>query len=180
MHYCFFLFSISDAGRKTITIKGEKFAASEARLKTYSIIYKDMTKRNNYSRVPEYWSKHKSLRHVRHKSGCVRVKLSSRSVWYKEVSRLVMKTWEDDKVGQGSDAAGLRPHGIRIRNIFCIENPRLYNRYITQKQVHCSNANRYPCPKIHELQNERRVRTSNLSRLRTDSSTMSTPTANYR
>lgn len=138
-----------------------------------------MTKRNNYSRVPEYWSKHKSLRHVRHKSGCVRVKLSSRSVWYKEVSRLVMKTWEDDKVGQGSDAAGLRPHGIRIRNIFCIENPRLYNRYITQKQVHCSNANRYPCPKIHELQNERRVRTSNLSRLRTDSSTMSTPTANY-
>lgn len=148
-------------------MKGEKSAASETKLKICSIIYKDWAKRiarNNVSRVPEYWSKYKNLRHVQHGSGCARVRLSPRSVWYKEVSRLVTKTWEDDKVGQGNDAAGLGPHRIRIRNIFCIENPRLYSRYMTKRQGHCLAANRNPCPKINELLHERRIQTSNLSR----------------
>lgn len=154
-----------DKKKKTITVKGEKSAASETKLKICSIIYKDWAKRiarNNVSRVPEYWSKYKNLRHVQHGSGCARVRLSPRSVWYKEVSRLVTKTWEDDKVGQGNDAAGLGPHRIRIRNIFCIENPRLYSRYMTKRQGHCLVANRNPCPKINELLHERRIQTSNL------------------
>lgn len=142
-------------------MKGEKSAATEARLKIYSIIYRDWAKRTvrrNFIRVPEYWSKFKSLSN-RHGSGSARVRLSPRSVWFKEVSRLVMQTWEGYKVGQGNDAAGLVPHRIRIRNIFCIENPRLYRNYMTKKA-----ANGKPCPKINELLNERRIKTSNLSR----------------
>lgn len=81
---------------------------------------------------------------------------------FQEVSNLVMKTWEANKVGHGSDAQGLGQHTIRIRKILCVENSSLYRKYMSKREdlKHVASVNR--CPSVKGLQGERQIMTQNL------------------
>lgn len=88
---------------------------------------------HSMDRYPVYW---KIKNHKDAASGAMRqrVLLDSSSPWYSEVSEVVMKTWDQQKVGQGKDSKNLGTHAIKIVNISCNESPLLWERYMAKKK----------------------------------------------
>ena len=110
-------------------------------------------------RYPVYWQNVKSADFslsVESK----RQQLRAGDLLYKEVEKLVIGTWEADKIGQGRDASNLSHRSISVRNIWVIENPSLFGEYMEKKKRLCKIAgvNRLP-PRISGLKGEHEVKT---------------------
>lgn len=83
---------------------------------------------------PVYW-KNKNPQDAESSAMRQRVPLDSSSPWYSEVSEVVMKTWDQQKVGQGKDSKNLGTHAIKIVKIFCNESPLLLERYMAKRKL---------------------------------------------
>jgi len=90
--------------------------------------------------------------------GSRRQPLTPKDALYREVEKLVIDTWEKNKVGQGRDAVNLSYSGIAVTKIWLIENPSLFAEYAERKKRLCKNAGvNHPPPRIDGLKGEREV-----------------------
>lgn len=91
--------------------------------------------------VPEYWEKFKqglishaitSFQLLFKGKDYFKIRLKEMDPVYKAIIQLINKTWDEHKVGQGKDAAGLgqlRYRSMRVTKIERIENLHLYEKY---------------------------------------------------
>jgi len=108
-------------------------------------------------RYPSYWLNAKNTDfHLILDSR--RQRLQPKDAVYHEVEKLVVKTWEADKVGLGRDAVNLSHRSIAVKKIWLIENPSLFAEYTEKRKRLCKMAavNRPP-PRISGLKGEHEV-----------------------
>ena len=109
---------------------------------------------------PSYWTTHKQDSATSNNTcSPTRVPLAATSELYKGVEKMLLETWEPTKIGHGNDAANLSHSKIVIRNIWCIENPALYQKYLAQKKIITYCAKRTPFPMVNGLKGEWQVKT---------------------
>ena len=92
--------------------------------------------------TPHYWKKYPSVDDAglhSLKTACEKVPINLTKKVALCIVKLINETWKRDKIGQGSDARGLRHSGIRVKSINRIENPSLFLKYI-QSLNHLSAA----------------------------------------
>jgi len=108
-------------------------------------------------RYPVYWQSAKNA-DFSLAVGSRRQHLKPGDAIYREVEKLVVGTWDTDKVGHGRDAANLGHRSIAVRNIWLIENPSLFAEYTERKKrlCRCAGVNQLP-PRISGLKGEREV-----------------------
>jgi len=108
-------------------------------------------------RYPAYWQNVKNA-DFSLMVGSRRQHLKPGNAIYQEVEKLVVGTWDADKVGHGRDAMNLGHRSIAVRSIWLIENPSLFAEYTERKKRLCRNAavNQLP-PRINGLRGEREV-----------------------
>ena len=113
-------------------------------------------------RYPEYWTNYSITDDSASKIGVKRVKVNPKSPWHAEVSHLVMGSWDQKKVGVGRDAKGLGQHTIKIRNIYCIENPTLLEKYMAKRGQMSGEASQNKFSPVKGLRNEQEIVTMGL------------------
>lgn len=110
-------------------------------------------------RYPAYWQNHKN-RDFSLMVGSRRQQLRPADALYRKVEKLVVGTWEANKVGQGRDASRLSHRSIAVRNVWVIENPSMFAEYAERKKRLCKVAAvNQPPPKISGLKGEHEVKT---------------------
>lgn len=146
-----------DKSKNIILLNGEKRAVSSAKVWIRGMLLSFHT----LEHYPVYW---KCKIHTDSASGAIhqRVLLDSSSTWYREVYEMVMKTWEQSKVGKGKDAKNLGCHSIKIINIFCNESPALLERYMAKRKQMSKAAARIPFHKLKDQNDEAEVMTMSL------------------
>src|SRR6218665_1215982 len=138
-------------------------------MKALQLVYKEGSTHETHRgsppqiQYPKYWSFYKSGMQPAGEIDHKRSELTpgGRGI-FEEVSRLVMETWEQKKVGFGNDAAGLSGHTLKIRKIFCVENPSLYRPYMSRREEFCLGASVKKCPRVNGLQGESEIMTLKL------------------
>jgi hypothetical protein len=90
------------------------------------------------------------------------VVLDSQTTSYREVEKLVMGTWEWQKVGYGVDAADLTHTNIAVRKVWRIENPMLYKQYDAARKRLCLVRLEHSYPVINDREGEHEVVTRTL------------------
>lgn len=110
-------------------------------------------------RYPAYWQ-HANSADFSLTVDSQRQQLKSADALYREVEKLVLGTWEANKVGHGRDASNLGHRSIVVRNVWVIENPSLFAEYTERKKRLCKIAgvNQLP-PRISGLKGEQEVKT---------------------
>jgi len=113
---------------------------------------------------PHYWTHYKGLCGVTsYQATPKRSELNSNSALYVALTYLIQLTWDPDKSsGLGRDAVNLTHKGIQIIKIWVIENPSLYQKYLTQKRYLCGRGCENLFPKIDGLVGELEVQTRGL------------------
>lgn len=108
-------------------------------------------------RYPAYWQSVKNTDFTLI-VGSRRQPLKPGDAVYREVEKLVVGTWDKDKVGHGRDAQNLGHRSIAVRSISLIENPSLFAEYTERKKRLCriAGVNQLP-PRISGLKGEREV-----------------------
>ena len=108
---------------------------------------------------PSYWKQH-----WKDFFGSKQVEIKSGTEVYKAVEKVIIGTWEATKVGHGRDAVNLDPNStIAVRKIWCIENPALYQKYLSKKRTLEYQAKHVkPFPKVDGLKQEQQVKTHTL------------------
>jgi len=116
----------------------------------------------NPDRYPEYWTNYSITDGFTSKTGVKRMKINPRSWWHAEISHLVMASWDQKKVGLGQDAYSLGQHTIKIRNIYCIENPILLEQYMAKRRQLSAEASKNKFFPVKGLRNEQEIVTMSL------------------
>jgi len=112
---------------------------------------------------PKYWTHYKGPCRVA-LSGATpqRSELKSTSPLYIAINNLIQGTWDAAKACQGKDAVNLTHKTIGVKKIWVIENPSLYQKYLTQKRYLCGRASDKLFPKIDGLDGETEINTRKL------------------
>jgi len=110
-------------------------------------------------RYPTYWQNVKNADFSLSVES-TRQQLKPGDALYQEVEKLVVGTWEADKIGHGRDASNLNHRSIAVRKIWVVENPSLFAEYTERKKRLCRIAavNKQP-PRISGLKGEIEVKT---------------------
>ena len=141
-------------------MKGDRLKVIELKMLIVTVIYslEDM------DRYPKYWTNYSITNDFASKIGIKRSKINPKSPWHAEVSHLVMASWDQKKVGLGRDAQGLTQHTIRIRNIYCIENPTLLEKYMAKRKQLSAEASQNKFSPVKGLRNEQEIVTMSLGK----------------
>ena len=174
----------SDKAKGRISFKGKRSSIEEAKILVTRLIGEYEKLERSFSHVRSTKTPQESLKAIGHmtevhypkhwhrsesgypseKEEGRRVELNNSSQLYQEVEKLIMGTWESQKVGHGNDAGSLTLKNIAVRRIWSIEHPSLYWLYDTKRKWFCREAARdlSKFPSIKGLQSEREVVTKTL------------------
>ena len=134
-------------------MKGDRVKVNELKVLIAAVIFS----LDEMDRYPKYWTNYSITDDSASKIGVKRVKINPTSPWHAEVSHLVMGSWDQKKVGVGRDAKGLGQHTIKIRNIYCIENPTLLEQYMAKRKQLSAEASQHNFSPVKGLRNEQEI-----------------------
>lgn len=105
---------------------------------------------------PGYWSSNRDKPQ--------RVPLDKTMALYGEIEKIVIETWESDKVGHGADAVNLFHKSIRIIKVWRLENYDFFKIYDAKRKQFCKVALANRFPRFNGLQGENEVATQTLGK----------------
>jgi hypothetical protein len=179
-----------DKPKKQVVLQGKKSSVEKIKDSVWSIIYKQEQLEKDVLHIKSTKGVKEYLRHVGSMTDvqypkywkCVqqgagvantmndgkRELLDPQSSEYQQVKQVVEGTWKQGVTGLGQDAVGLNHTKIGVRQIWRLENPKLFKLYDSFKKNLCLQASVNDIPCIQGLKGEVEITTRHISKFALD------------